>query len=306
MQGEIFNPLTSLHWKECAALPAGVQNAQCVLLNDKIYVGVGLTSTGNNSQIFESTVQLDKWQAHATPVYCYALTVFNSRLTIVGGLYSDSIVLTNRIWTSLTCTHWELNMPKMPTKRCHSTAVSMRHPQCLIVAGGRGKVESDFAGGIGELSTVEVFKDYQWYSVRDLPAPCCKLKFTVHRGILYLMGGVEQGCAVFSCDMDLLLLYSRAMWKDSIMTAPLTNTCPVVFGDHLVAVGGSGESSAQIHGYFGCIHAWKEIGSLPIEVYDAASLVLPSGEMVVVGGFSINRRSSKVYKSSLRGTYLSP
>lgn len=240
-------------------------------------------------------------------VYCYALAVFDSQLTLVGGLY-PSRRMTNELWTSQSCTNWEMNLPAMSTKRFSSTAVSTRTPLCLVVAGGRGEcLDSEFqtlsfmgSMGIGELSTVEVFKDHQWYSVQDLPAPCHNMNFTIHRGILYLMGGSEQDCAVFSCDLDLLLMYSQAIWKHFI-PAPLSNTCPVVFGEHLVTVGGSEELSALIHGYFGCISAWKEIGKLPIKVFDTAAVVLPSGEMVVIGGFSLHSRSSKVYKSSLRG-----
>lgn len=298
----------------------------------RLYVG-GLTATGNHAQIFESTVKLEKWQAYDTPVVFYALAVFNSQLTLVGGMKLDHggknvrpKSVTDEIWmssngASSNGASWQKQLPSMPTKRCFSSAVSTGNPQCLIVAGGNGYVNPPNAifenvdgygygrpeRDIGELSTVEIYRRDQWFSVLDLPKPCCHMKSVVHAQILYLMGGSEQELNIFSCNLDTLMRWSGSMTLGSIWStsvAALTNACPVTFGEHLVTVGGLVESSALILGYFDCIQDWKEIGNLPVEVFDTAALELPSGEIIVIGGFSHSTRISKVYKSSVRGMCL--
>jgi hypothetical protein len=273
-----------------------------VLLNDKIYVGVGCTSKGTENRIFVSTTQLDRWQSYSTPSSYYALTVFDSQLTLVGGIFTLKI-FTNKIWMSSTGTEWLERLPPMPTERCFSSAVSTKNSTSLIVAGGSGYVDSykQVSRDIGNLKTVEVYKEEQWFTVEDLPRPCCNMKLAVHKDILYLMGGSEQGLCVYSLRLDFLLLRTpRSMWNTSL-SVPLAATCPVIFGDHLVTVGGLEPPSSAIHSYFNRMQTWEVIGDLPIEVIDAAALELPSGEIVVIGGLSHTTRSDKVYKSSVTG-----
>lgn len=323
MQASIFHPSASLHWSECTKLPLGVQNAQCVLLNNKIYVGVGCTSSGDNSLIFESSTLLDGWKMYATPVCFYALTVFNSQLTLVGGMNYRSKALRNELWTSTTGKDWHTELPPKPTKSCFSSAMSTGNPQCLIVAGGRGYVPSintvfatisiegrDDPMDVGEVSKVEILREDQWFSIQNLPKPCCYMKSVIHEGVLYLMGGGEL-ISIYSCSLDLLLRSTRnskIVW--SISRAPLTSTCPVTLRNHLLTVGGLEQSSSLIksssliHGHFGCFESWKEVGNLPIELCDTSALELPSGELVVIGGFSRNTRSNKVYKACIKGEYI--
>ena len=144
-----------LAWEEHCKLPEGIDDVRCVFLNGKLYVGGRHLSSGNHAKLYVSSADLASWMVVATPSYYFALTTYNSQLVVAGGMDVATEEITNKLWTSSNGTYWQSTLPPMPTKRISASAMSLRHPECIIVAGG--EKSDDFPCGI-----VEVYWEKQW------------------------------------------------------------------------------------------------------------------------------------------------
>ena len=281
-------------------------DAQCVLLQDKIYLGGGNTSSlKSNASLFISSTDLNSWSQVTTPTRLYGLTTYHSQVVLVGGMEHDTDMTTNELWTLKGGTNWQPSLPPMPTSRYYSSALNTGSPECLVVSGGRvsGK----------EVNVVEILKDNEWSSAQPLPKACCGLKSTLHKGRLYLMGGLGQGPSVFHCKLESLLnkdytremSYSIGLWSE--LQIRLKFSSPSSFANQLISTGGglSGDYSSEICAYSPHTLSWLHVGDLPIKLYDTTTIVLPTGELVVLGGASASEwsNSNRVFKASLKGDY---
>ena len=296
----------------CDPLPVTICDPQCVLLNGVLYVGGGL-----DNALYKSSVCSIKWTVCSTPTQYYALTTYQSQLVLVGGV---KIATTNQLWTSSTGLNWKASLPPKPTASYWSSAVNAGSPESLIVAGGRN---------YGYLDIVEVFTNGKWSTVEPLPRKCSNLRSTLHNGEVYFTGGVNQGNDVYYCDVKYLLLScqqsgcgSRLWGKLPVysyeqettsrsLKAPSYLSSSASFGQHLLLMGGFTTSLARgapRTTVFALHHKmWKRVGNLPISLYSAATIVLPTGDMLVIGGstgygFSAAYGpSAQIFKASLTG-----
>ena len=210
----------------------------------------------------------------------------------VGGCHPSTDERTDLLFTSDTGLQWQPSLPPMPTKRSHTSSVSIRSPEVLVVAGGKGSVWR-------ELDEVELLLGDQWSTVDPLPAPCNSMHPTLHDGNLYFTGGGGQDDTVYTCSCTSLIscgnntTTDRPLWRQ--FKAPGDFTAAVSYSSRLVSIDGL----CNIRAYSSVSQSWVGATSTGdrsdwYTTYVAAA-VLPTGELVyahLYGG---------VYKVKLSG-----
>ena len=295
-----LHPGAPLKWVYCADLPVGMYDAQAVVLGNKLYVGGGVTlATATDRNIYSCDFTADiTWEILKSPTKFPTLTTYQERLVLVGGRDPSTYAPTKQLLVMKDDQTWTQPLPPMPTPRYGASAASTQ--QLLIVAGG-------VAHGLANVAVVEVYDGQQWVRTDPLPKCCYSMKPILHDGFLYLMGGRYQDKSVFKCSIQ--ALYEQAtphppkkqsLWSTT-RDAPY-NYCSVAnFGGALVAVGGYDKGPKNsIHMYDPLTQLWVHAGEIPVAVYRTCTVLLPGGEMMVIGGeIEDGNRSSFVHKASL-------
>ena len=309
MQVDILHPfLASLKWRECRELPVGMYNAQVVWLGDKLCgAGVASGSEKNDARLYIYTPTTDTWSEIDTPVYRFALITYHSQLVLVGGRKyvgeERDGPATNKLLTLTEHDQWRETLPPMTTKRHNASAVEFAGN--IVVAGGFDKEGRS-------IDIVEVYNGHHWTKVQCLPKPCCFMKSTVLSGHWYLMGGVGQEKEVYYTSLDSLVASCQPSEKplpsvwERLPDVPHKRSSIAVFGNRLIAVGGGTypSHSSSIHAYSPHTQSWLYLGDMPVKLQSTCTAVLPTGELMVIGGVSIRSTfmvESRVYKTSLNG-----
>ena len=246
-------------------------------------------SQGNN--VYSYTLSQDKWTELKQCKYEYfSMAVINNQLTTIGGYnYEDDA--TNALFClsrSSSEMKWEELLPPMPTPRIWSATVTT--PTHLIVAGGRtgGGLFSDALSVVETLDT----NTLQWSSVSGSPEALEVPNMTLCNGQLYL----SEHSNIFSCSMEELLKSCRPSSDgDSVWTeledipVPYWASLTTLRGQ-VLAIGGSdqkrgGTPTGAIHQYNRSSNSWSVIGEMPTPRACPQVAVLPSHELIVVGGF---------------------
>ena len=281
----LLHPLTSLEWSECDKMPVGVFNVQAVVLENKVYIGGGSMSTGPSSILLIYNFIEDSWGMLDTPTQWHALTSYNSQLVLVGGMDPNTGTATNQLWVLDEQHEWTQPLPPMTTERYQASAVNVGGH--IIVAGGQG------GSHVGPLDEVEVYDGHQWREAQSLPIAQSWMKSVLHEGKWYLDGGAqaEEDCKIYYTSLESLIATTHSegdkqssVWKE-LPGSPLLWSTPAVFQNQLISV--AGYYSSAIHAYFPSnMSAWVHVGDLPVACYSTCTLVLPTGELLVIGGDS--------------------
>jgi hypothetical protein len=307
-QVDILHPCAELEWRECRRLPVGLYDAQAVWLGDKLYVGGGWTKGSGNdkARLYIHTLTTDTWSHIDTPVYFFALTTYHSQLVVLGGReiefdeYSFDEPVTNKLWTLAENNQWREKLPPMTTRRQRASAVEFA--DCILVAGGE-----DDSDKCRNIDIVEVYNGHHWAKAQCLPTICYDMKSTVLNGHWYLMGGEGQGREVYYASLDSLVASCRPseqllpfVWK-RLPNVPHARPSTAVFGNRLMAVGGGYPSpSSSIHAYSLHTQSWVHVGDIPDRLDSTCTAVLPTGDLMVIGGYSNAHIESCVHKASLK------
>ena len=182
---------------------------------------------------------------------------------------------------------WEELLPPMPTAWLWSAAVTTQTH--LIVAGGKA-----VDGALVAVETLDT-NTFQWSSVSSLPKPLEYPNMTLCNGQLY----VSQHNKILSCSLEELLKFHKpASTKsgdgDSVWTK-LANiptsywVSLTTLRGQVLAMGGSdqlmwGTPTGAIH-HYRSINSWSAIGDIPTPRVQPLVAVLPSHELIVVGGY---------------------
>ena len=308
MQVDILSPFTQLEWRECSELPVGMNHAQAVWLGGKLYVGGGGTSgnKSDNARLYVYTLSTDAWTCGIyTPVYWFSPIIYHSQLVLVGGEeyfdeFSDGFV-TNKLWTLTADDQWIEILPPMMTKRHSVSAVEFTNN--IFVAGGVDDDESN-------LNIVEIYDGHHWSKAQCcLPKPC--FWAIILNRTWCVVGGVGQGKELYIYYASLDSLVDRcgpsqkSVWR-RLPGFPDKHSCIGVIGNRLVAVGGVFISCrSSIYAYSPYSRSWIHVGNIPFSLHSTCTTVLPTGELMVIGGSnSTSIWGSNVYKSSINGKYL--
>ena len=260
-----------------------------VVIKDCVYIGGG--SAGNDRDkctVMKLDLQQNKWTKLPQYIVMYfAMTSLANQLVLVGGYDPVRRKPANQI-ALFTMGRWTTPYPPMHTPRSFSTAVCFNNH--VIVVGGLNDQESTTSV---ELLDVEARR---WHTAKILPNPRNELKSTVIGNTLYLMGGYDHtGYTKVVHKVDLNELVTKAVSKEAkptlwqaISDTPLKHSSPLSVGGSLLAVGGYDDCvnpSSSIHLYQPKNRKWVKVGDLPTAHCSCACSVLPSGEVIVAGGW---------------------
>ena len=188
-----------LRWRCGPDMPLGMGGSvQSVVVQEKVYVGGGLTNSGSNDDnhiVMVYDISSGKWAE--LPPYkarCFAMTVINNQLVLVGGQgqkhdYSSSKVL--GVWRAES-KEWTHPYPDMSTARSSCSAVV--NNEWLVVAGGYGD-------HLMRLSSVEVLNTdtKQWYLTPPTPTPWSSMRTAIMGDTCYFMGGYYPMALLLWC-----------------------------------------------------------------------------------------------------------
>ena len=222
---------------------------------------------------------------------CASLAVVNEELIAIGGCESSMFKKTylNTLVVVVRAHQSDRRYPPMPTKR--SDAVAVTSPAYLIVAGGMtGSALKDQTSAVEVMDTATLV----WSVVARLPHPYRRASATICGDRVYILGGENANIktkSVLTCSLTELVRsssLSSSVW-DGIADAPAyRSTCAAVNGE-LLMFGGCDKQykpMSAIHKYNRATNSWDLINSIPSPKYNCLVAVLPSQEVMVVGGSS--------------------
>ena len=231
------------------------------------------------------------WTATDTPTFRYALTIYDSHLLLVGGNCYPSQQTTNKVYTMIDGGFKEL-LPPMKDKRCSSSAVSSA--SVLVVAGGWGD---------SQLSSVEVYNYGQWTYKQSLPCACFNATLALYSDELIVIGGERQGTKVYRISLQSLVSGTEQSPWETLPDVPFKNSAAAVFGGRILTIGGwkYPKSTSSIHAYSPNTQSWLHVGDIPKPLQDTCAIVLPTEELIVIGGLDKRTNSKHVFRAFIRG-----
>ena len=295
LRADLLEPLVSLHWEKRNDLPVGVDGAHSVWLNGKLYVGGGITSDGSDAQLLVYSPSEDSWEVIPTPTEYYAHATYHSQLVLVGGRDPTTGKPTSKVWL-LEDRSWvpHPTVPDMPVSTSWSAAVGFG--DYLIVSG------SDQDEGS---TTMSVFDGENWLSAQALPEKLISIKPSAVSGDDWYLTGLEK---VYRTSLKSLVASAvspaaaqSAVWE-RLPDTPHERGGITWFRDHLLAVGGKNGSrkSTSIYAYNSLVKIWEHVSDfLGNGCYDNCCAVLPTGELLVIGGWC---SFSRLLKATFTGS----
>ena len=296
-----MSPHTRLQWRRGADTPEGFNRAQAVVIGESVYVGGGV---GTGCKIFQYSWRRGVWNTlPECSVRWFGLTQFMGRLTTVGGQDQAGSRLTARVYEfARESQRWQESLPPMLTARSSVTVVarprSSPKPPAIAVCGGRGDRWVT-------LNTVEVYchSTFQWHAAEPLPTPLWVLTSASVGDTTYLLGGMvgmyNSSKQCFQVHLDSLIDRAASLgaspsqhgslWT-TVRDTPLTDSCAGSLLGSLVSIGGWDSStrspSAVVH-LLTSSGSWERVrvGDLPEPRYESTAVRLPSGGLMVVGGY---------------------
>ena len=286
-----------LRWKQHDCLPFAVGFLHSVVAQGRVYVGGGAADKYED----EGTVMMYEQGAgwRRLPRYQYrrfAMAVLQDQLIVVGGIQLFTNEVTNQIavWDSRQWTH---PYPPMPTPRRSPAVVT--YIKWLVVAGG---FDCDF------LSAVEIMDpNKQWFIATPLPVRCRSMTSAIVGEECYFMGGFTDQSVIGHPNKQVFHVSISAITSQAASQSAITpvqwHTLPdtpfecsaaLALRGSLLAVGGRhslGNPSSVIHLYQPGSGQWVKVGDLPTARDACSCTLLPSGEILVAGGYNKGRIS---------------
>ena len=293
----------TLKWREAKKAPCKMRRSPNATVDgDMVYLGAAYT---RNIYAYKSTDETWDTLPECETEWC-SLVVVNNLLTTIGGRDSGD-KLTNQLF-SLTgegrSKIWREMFQSMPTKRSLSVVVCTG--QALIVAGGLDQ-------GLKKLRTVEIMDidTKEWSSAADLPEPLYEASITICHNRIYIIGGwndSEPTKSVYTCTLTDLFqsCWSRSLGEHLAQSLSLTSsarsnvwnkvadlpvmgsTCVTLHG-RLLAIGGCDSKdtpTSDVRIYHPTSNTWEVISKMKISRRYCFAAVLPTNELMVVGGYT--------------------
>ena len=246
-----------------------------------------------NHNVYSYMSTEDRWNELENCEYSQSsLAKVNDKVTTIGGLQGS--IATNFLLSLAggpkDKSKWERLLPPMPTASVRPATVTT--PTHLIVTGGTvGRIG-------GALSSVEVLdtSTLQWSSASSSPIAMKVPHMTICDGLLYL----SQHSTVFSASLEDLLKFckpeppstgsSGSVWTQ-LADIPVRYWASLTtLRGRVLAIGGIDQLLGNtpigvIHCYNKSTNSWSVIGEMPTPRYDTLLAVLPSNELIMIGGW---------------------
>ena len=262
-----------------------------VVAQGKVYVGGGVTDKDKDLHTVMVYEQRVGWRT--LPRYRYwrfAMAVLQDQLTLVGGWDQPIDKETDQIavWDTQ---RWIYPYPPMPTPRSNSAVAT--YTKWLVVAGGNVHEVS--------ITTVEIMDatDKQWFTATPLPVGCRDMTLAIVAEECYFFGGFtgqlvtgKPNKQVFHVSIPAIASQaasqSAVQWH-TLPDTPLAWSAALALHGSLLAVGGRDSSdnpSSAVHLYQPGSRQWVKVDDLPTARYSCSCTRLPSGEILVIGGYN--------------------
>ena len=268
-----------LHWRKGTDIPTdGLLFNSSVIIDGMVYCG------GNDH--FNGVVQYNPengdWsKLPEAPATGFTLTSLNGQLILVSGIVNDDQV---RVWDS-SSNQWVQPYPPIPTGRAFSAAVGYQN--YLIVACG-----APYMNKVDVLDS----NSNRWYSVQPVPVGGQLMSSAVIGDYWYVSSfgqWKDQKKHIFWAHLPTLTsnitstdarsTSTLSIWHE-LPTPPLERPTLLSLCGHLLLVGDLAHTWELYH-YDQETRQWKECGQLPIGLYAPCCVVLPSGDLMVAGGW---------------------
>lgn len=279
-------------WKRCEDCPFATSGCQVILIEGKLYIGGG---SGENIKhghiIMEYTAQTRKWsELLAYRLKWFAMAAVNDLLVLAGG-WEPLVGATNEIsaWDQ-SRSQWIHPYPPMPTSRRFASAAGCK--AWLVVAGGADTYV---------LNTVEMLDTttLQWHTAKPLPKMLSGMTSSVRHDTWFL---IHEAKTALTVSLHSLISQASDPWK-MLSPTPLDNSTAMHLRGALVAVGGKdskGVHSSAMYLYQPNNDTWVHIGDLSTPVISCTCTLLPTGELMMVGGGSeVAVHSRQVYMAPI-------
>ena len=243
---------------------------------------------GGNEALTNTVIQYNPesgdWsELPRSPVVGFAMTSLNGQMVLAGGVGGDARIT---VWDSGRI-EWVHPYPPMPTGRAGSAAVGYQN--YLIVA-----------CGVPYRSEVEVLDSSsgRWYSAHPVPVGGHVMSSVVVGDDWYLssiVGWEDEKEHIFWAHLPTLTSSATSahtttehIWHE-LPTPPVERPTLLALQGHLLLVGGKG-CVREIHRYDQETRQWRVCGQLPVGMQYQCCAVLPSGDLMVAGGWTADTK----------------
>ena len=273
---------------------------QTLVLPQSIVIGGAVfVAACNSHDVLSYETRSGQWSVlPSCPVWFFRLGQLSGKLVTVGGRDGRGAVYTCVQETQ----QWEKSIPPMPTPRQRPTVITYNSSIAVC-------------GGDGWKSVVEVFNSEaaQWHTAAPLPVACVYMQHTIINDTCYLGSGLSSSRSIMCASLPSLFQSSspheqqtsaqqQSVWA-VLPDMPLYYSALANMGGTLLALGGrespSSPPSDAIHAYSASTKAWVKIASLPQACYRATAELLPSGEVMLIGGYGSKENIKAVYIGTL-------
>ena len=252
-----------------------------------VYVGGGSTSSHDDGYLIQQYSSTDdRWSTlPPAPVRYFGMGELNGQLVIVGG-NTRQLHVTGKVHTLNSSTQkWVESIAPMLTARYRPAVFSL--PSCLIVVGGGDQ-------HCTHLSDVEIFVPHtsQWHKALPAPSPLWNMTTTVINNKCFI--AEYSSNEVYQLCMSLQQTTTDSTNTPQVITE-WTNLCDLPdegcglgsINGCLLAVGGGGwlNPITTILGFSPITNTWKTVGELPEPRSFCTTVLLPTGELLVMGGW---------------------
>ena len=292
-----------MKWQKYRDIPTVTSCAQAVVIRGIVYVGGGDTSSHDDGYLIQQYSSTDdRWSTLPPAPVCYfGMGELNGQLVILGG-NTRQLHVTGKVHTLNSSTQkWVESIAPIPTAR-HSPAV-FSLPSCLTVVGG-----GDQHGT--KLSDVEIFMPHtsQWHKTTSpAPSPLYNMTTTAINNKCFI--AEYSSTKVYQLCVSLQQTTTDSANTPQVITE-WTNLCDLPhsgcglgsINECLLAVGGGGwhNPTTTILGFSPITNTWKTVGELPEPRCVCTTVLLPTGELLVMSGWDGPwSRTNKVWRAAI-------
>jgi N-acetylneuraminic acid mutarotase len=235
------NPAPALAWQARHASLKAVQQVNAAVLDGKIWVAGGLTSSTKATavtQIYDP--KSDAWEAGPSlpeAVDHAMLVTYRNQVVLIGGFVSrggDSVPSAQVLFYDDSAGHWRKGPPMQHARAAGAAAVV---GDKIVVVGGR-------LGSEQLVRETEIFDGKTWHDGAAIPVPGDHLAAASDRNYLYAVGGRRFTA---SNNTDVVQRYEPATnrWTTlTVLPERLSGTGAAVIGGQLLVV--SGEDTTAV------------------------------------------------------------